>query len=62
MSNITISGCKGCAVNAEYERCRIDPINKSGIQCPCRECLVKGMCNTSCKLYQQFRGYVGYNE
>lgn len=49
--------CKGCDSsirnNTGCTACVV-PINKYGKICPCSICLIKIMCNTSCKLFKDF--------
>jgi len=53
--------CKGCKsylniytnrsrLDSPIRRCLADPI-KNDKQCPCIECLIKGMCSKGCEAY-----------
>jgi hypothetical protein len=42
--------CKGCGT----VDCYLKEFNKSG-ECPCTDCLVKTMCNSSCPKYFYWR-------
>ena len=54
------SNCNGC--NELYHNyCQSNlmySITKDGkkIYCPCLECLIKGMCNTSCEAFTEYCG------
>lgn len=51
MSNNYNGMCKGCLSN---KRCSFQQYDKLMIPiCPCRKCLVKGICITSCEEYQK---------
>lgn len=49
--------CKGCNSamrNSTGCSALVKPINKHGKTCPCSICLIKMMCNKSCKLLKDF--------
>jgi hypothetical protein len=47
MIQLRESNCKGCK---SYKYCSIPPV-RYNIQCPCLKCLIKSMCNDSCREY-----------
>lgn len=53
--------CRGCYVfDCTLIPSYIDPETNKTIECPCRKCLVKSMCDygSGCKEYEEYRDYV----
>jgi hypothetical protein len=48
-----MSNCKGCTID---DKVCIIVATKHMIECPCRSCLVKPMCNKSCIEEQHLEG------
>lgn len=47
--------CKGCGVLQEFGECNIQIERpKEYSKCPCRICLLKGICETTCEDYKKF--------
>jgi hypothetical protein len=47
--------CKGCYTKATCDEAfRLPPIERARSKCPCRICLVKGVCNERCEYYRVF--------
>lgn len=52
--------CKGCRTfMSAYVKCSSMLANK-GSECPCKICLIKGVCNTACEEYETFSSGFGY--
>ncbi len=55
------SECEGCTVYSDdYGLCRgihnaHGPVEVSYIKCPCKDCLIKPMCNKICKEFERVR-------
>ena len=45
--------CKGCFMNEHHSICPCK-YNIKYIDCPCFECLVKGMCSVICDIYSKW--------
>ncbi len=48
----TIEGCWGCYTRDMCKRAKHD----ESLNCPCKMCLIKSMCNTPCEEYKKFWG------
>ncbi len=52
--------CKGCYILiSDLMDCPHQAINEVG-NCPCRICLIKGICNTTCEEYNDFFNELAY--
>lgn len=46
--------CRGCGVLQKFDRCNVQiDLPKTYDQCPCRKCIVKGMCEIMCDEYKE---------
>jgi hypothetical protein len=53
------SGCEGCATSYVYGkeiRCMLEVVSNFSTmgRCPCRTCIVKGMCFKDCEKFSRF--------
>ena len=48
--NIDEECCVGCSIT---HMCYL-PITENGINCPCRDCIIKPMCNEECHIFSDY--------
>ncbi len=54
--------CKGCyTFMSDHMDCPHHVINESD-ECPCRICLIKGVCDTTCEEYNDFFDDLAYRD
>ena len=67
MNKLDRTICEGCAsykifgMNEKAIPCIVSPI-KGNKQCPCLICLIKSMCENSCKEYREYKGLVSSHQ
>ena len=57
MQNNKWAECKGCLLFTEkYKKCDDDSLPIfGGVHCPCKECLIRMICEDGCESYKQYR-------
>jgi len=51
-----MSDCNGCASQSLYNGCCIISISQQK-NCPCRDCLIKGMCIEGCEEFKEYENH-----